>query len=197
MRNSMVFNLSKCAAALALMLTTASTFAQSRYCVIDEQTGRHHCGWLADAQGFRIPDPAPAMVAPVVNPPVIIDNRSRREIEIEREREQRFVFEQQRLQVQERVNALFLEVLGRDADIVTLRRVTGQVMEGRALADVRIELATSQEARSTINQIYREILRREADLAGLNAQVAGLRSGMSMAQIRQSIQDSPEARNRR
>ena len=197
MRNSMVFNLSKCAAALALMLTTASTFAQSRYCVIDEQTGRHHCGWLADAQGFRIPDPAPAMVAPVVNPPVIIDNRSRREIEIEREREQRFVFEQQRLQVQERVNALFLEVLGRDADIVTLRRVTGQVMEGRALADVRIELATSQEARSTINQIYREVLRREADLAGLNAQVAGLRSGMSMAQIRQSIQDSPEARNRR
>ena len=70
-------------------------------------------------------------------------------------------------------------------------------MEGRALADVRIELATSQEARSTINQIYREVLRREADLAGLNAQVSGLRSGMSMAQIRQAIQDSPEARNRR
>ena len=197
MRHTTFIALSKGAVTLTLLFSTAGTFAQSRYCVIDEQTGRLHCGWLADSQGFRIADPAPAMVAPVVNPPVIIDNRSRREIEIEREREQRFVFEQQRLQVQERVNALFLEVLGRDADIVTLRRVTGQVMEGRALADVRIELATSQEARSTINQIYREILRREADLAGLNAQVAGLRSGMSMAQIRQSIQDSPEARNRR
>ena len=197
MRQTTFIALSKGAVTLTLMLTAAGTFAQSRYCVIDEQTGRLHCGWLADSQGFRIADPAPAMVAPVVNPPVITDNRSRREIEFEREREQRFAFEQQRLQVQERVNALFLEVLGRDADIVTLRRVTGQVMEGRALADVRIELATSQEARSTINQIYREVLRREADLAGLNAQVSGLRSGMSMAQIRQSIQDSPEARNRR
>ena len=195
MRHTTFIALSKGAVTLTLMLTAAGTFAQSRYCVIDEQTGRLHCGWLADSQGFRIADPAPAMVAPVMNPPVIIDNRSRREIEFERE--QRYAFEQQRLQVQERVNALFLEVLGRDADIVTLRRVTGQVMEGRALADVRIELATSQEARSTINQIYREVLRREADLAGLNAQVAGLRSGMSMAQIRQSIQDSPEARNRR
>ena len=197
MRQTTFIALSKGAITLTLLLTAAGTFAQSRYCVIDEQTGRLHCGWLADSQGFRIADPAPAMVAPVVNPPVITDNRSRREIEFEREREQRFAFEQQRLQVQERVNALFLEVLGRDADIVTLRRVTGQVMEGRALADVRIELATSQEARSTINQIYREVLRREADLAGLNAQVAGLRSGMSMAQIRQAIQDSPEARNRR
>lgn len=197
MRYSILFTLAKGAATLTLLMSAASIFAQSRYCVIDEQTGRHHCGWLADAQGFRIADPAPTVVAPVVNPPIVIDNRSRREIEFEREREQRFAFEQQRLQVQERVNALFLEVLGRDADIVTLRRVTGQVMEGRALADVRIELATSQEARSTINQIYREVLRREADLAGLNAQVAGLRSGMSMAQIRQAIQDSPEARNRR
>ncbi len=195
MRHTTFIALRKGAVTLTLLLTAAGTFAQSRYCVIDEQTGRLHCGWLADSQGFRIADPAPAMVAPVMNPPVIIDNRSRREIEFERE--QRYAFEQQRLQVQERVNALFLEVLGRDADIVTLRRVTGQVMEGRALADVRIELATSQEARSTINQIYREVLRREADLAGLNAQVAGLRSGMSMAQIRQSIQDSPEARNRR
>ena len=195
MRHTTFIALRKGAVTLTLLLTAAGTFAQSRYCVIDEQTGRLHCGWLADSQGFRIADPAPAMVAPVMNPPVIIDNRSRREIEFERE--QRYAFEQQRLQVQERVNALFLEVLGRDADIVTLRRVTGQVMEGRALADVRIELATSQEARSTINQIYREVLRREADLAGLNAQVAGLRSGMSMAQIRQAIQDSPEARNRR
>ena len=171
MRHTSFIALRKGAVTLTLLLTAAGTFAQSRYCVIDEQTGRLHCGWLADSQGFRIADPAPAMVAPVVNPPVIIDNRSRREIEFEREREQRFAFEQQRLQVQERVNALFLEVLGRDADIVTLRR--------------------------TINQIYREVLRREADLAGLNAQVAGLRSGMSMAQIRQAIQDSPEARNRR
>jgi len=183
---------------VATFMTLVSTAvgAQSRTCIIDEQTGRHHCGWLADEQGFRIADPAPAVVAPVL-PPVYIDNRSRRDIELERERSQRMAFEQQRLQVQEQVNALFVEVLGRDADIVTLRRVTAQVMEGRALADVRIELATSAEARSTINQIYREILRREADPTGLNAQISGLRGGMSMAQIRKSIAESPEARSKR
>jgi hypothetical protein len=99
--------------------------------------------------------------------------------------------------VQEWVNSLFLDVLGRDADIVTLRRVAGQVMEGRAMADVRIELATSAEARQAVNQIYRDILRREADPSGLNAQMAALRGGLTLLQIRQAIADSPEGRNRR
>ena len=101
------------------------------------------------------------------------------------------------MEVQEWVNSLFLDVLGRDADITTLRRVTRQVMEGRAMADVRIELATSGEARTAINQIYRDVLRREADPSGLNAQMAGLRSGLTLAQIRQVIAESPEGRNRR
>ena len=95
------------------------------------------------------------------------------------------------------MNSLFLDVLGRDADIVTLRKVTGQVMEGRAMADVRIELATSSEARTAVNQIYRDILRRDADPTGLNSQMAALRSGLTLAQIRQAIAESPEGRNRR
>jgi hypothetical protein len=65
------------------------------------------------------------------------------------------------------------------------------------MADVRIELATSSEARAAINQIYRDILRREADPSGLNSQVAALRSGLTLAQIRQAIAESPEGRNRR
>ena len=35
-------------AALVLVLTSSSINAQSRICIIDDQTGRHHCGWLAD-----------------------------------------------------------------------------------------------------------------------------------------------------
>jgi hypothetical protein len=101
------------------------------------------------------------------------------------------------MEMQERVNGIFLDVLGRDADIVTLRRVTRQVTEGRAMADVRIELATSSEARAAINQIYRDILRREADPSGLNSQMAALRGGLTLAQIRQAIAESPEGRNRR
>ena len=177
------------AAILLLTLTAASqtVWAQSRTCIIDEVNGQHRCGWLADERGYRIADrpvytqpAAPVVVAPVVNQ---IDERQ--------------AYEQKRMEVQEWVNSLFLDVLGRDADIVTLRRVTRQVMEGRAMADVRIELATSGEARTAINQIYRDVLRREADPSGLNAQMAGLRSGLTLAQIRQVIAESPEGRNRR
>jgi hypothetical protein len=70
-------------------------------------------------------------------------------------------------------------------------------MEGRPVADVRIELATSAEARTSVNQIYRDVLRREGDPSGLNSQLAALRNGLTLAQLRAAIMDSPEARNRR
>jgi hypothetical protein len=186
-----------------------SAVAQSRTCIIDEVNGQHRCGWLADEQGFRIadrpvyaPPAAPVVVAPVVRPqpaPVII-NRPAPNNEGYDPRwsyEERQAYEEKRIEIQEWVNSLFLDVLGRDADIVTLRRVTRQVMEGRAMADVRIELATSSEARTAVNQIYRDVLRREADPSGLNAYLAVLRSGQTLAQIRQAIAESPEGRNRR
>ena len=147
-------------AALVLVLTSSSINAQSRICIIDDQTGRHHCGWLADEQGYRISGSPPVVVSPVM-PPIYIDrsdSRSRRDIEIERERDQRYANEQQRMHAQEQVNRLYLDVLGRDADLGSLRNFTTQVMDGRSLSDVRIELATSNEARNAINQIYREIL---------------------------------------
>ena len=187
--------LQRVSSAVALLLTLSAAsqavWAQSRTCIIDEVNGQHRCGWLADEQGFRIADrptyaqPTAPVVAPVIVAPVV------------NQFDERQAYEQKRMEVQEWVNSLFLDVLGRDADIVTLRRVTRQVMEGRAMADVRIELATSAEARTAINQIYRDVLRREADPSGLNAQMAGLRSGLTLAQIRQVIAESPEGRNRR
>jgi Domain of unknown function (DUF4214) len=189
--------------AIALLcLAGVSAQAQSRSCVIDETNGVLRCGRLADEYGRLIPDRlAPVIVAPVQPAPVIINrNAPQRQDEVYDPRmsyEERQAAEQKRMEVQEWVNSIFLDVLGRDADIVTLRRVTRQVMEGRAPADVRIELATSTEARAAINQIYRDILRREADPSGLNSQVAALRSGLTLAQIRQAIAESPEGRNRR
>jgi hypothetical protein len=170
--------------------------------VIDEANGVLRCGRLADEYGRLIPDRlAPVIVAPVQPAPVIINrNAPQRQDEVYDPRmsyEERQAAEQKRMEVQEWVNGIFLDVLGRDADIVTLRRVTRQVMEGRSPADVRIELATSTEARAAINQIYRDVLRREADPSGLNAQMAALRSGLTLAQIRQAIAESPEGRNRR
>jgi hypothetical protein len=187
-----------------LCVASNSAQAQSRTCIIDETTWQLRCGMLADEQGNRIPDrpvyaPAPA---PVIVPAPIVINRNAPQRQDDgydprMSYEERQAAEQKRLEVQEWVNSIFLDVLGRDADIVTLRRVTRQVMEGRAPADIRIELATSTEARAAINQIYRDVLRRDADPSGLNAQMAGLRSGLTLAQIRQAIADSPEGRNRR
>ena len=189
-----------------LCIAATSAQAQSRTCVIDETNGVLRCGRLADDYGRLIPDrPTQVIVAPqpapaVVPAPAIINRPGQRQNEGYDPRmsyEERQAAEQKRMEVQEWVNGIFLDVLGRDADIVTLRRVSNQVMDGRAPADVRIELATSTEARAAINQIYRDILRRDADPSGLNAQMAGLRSGLTLAQIRQAIADSPEGRNRR
>jgi hypothetical protein len=191
-------------ASLALLcITAASAQAQSRTCVIDETNGVLRCGRLADDYGRLITDrPTQVIVAPQPVPAPVIINRNAPQRQDDgydprMSYEERQAAEQKRMEVQEWVNSIFLDVLGRDADIVTLRRVTRQVMEGRAPADVRIELATSTEARAAINQIYRDVLRRDADPSGLNAQMAGLRSGLTLAQIRQAIADSPEGRGRR
>lgn len=197
-------------ALLCLAAASAPAQAQSRTCIIDEVNGQHRCGWLADEQGYRIadrpvyaqpvPQPAPVVVAPVRPPVQIVVPRPANNVDGYDPRwsyDERQAYEQKRIEIQEWVNSLFLDVLGRDADITTLRRVTRQVMEGRAIADVRIELATSAEARAAVNQIYRDILRRDADPSGLNAQMAGLRSGLTLAQIRQAIAESPEGRARR
>jgi hypothetical protein len=189
--------------AIALLcLAGASAQAQSRNCVIDETNGVLRCGRLADEYGRLIPDrPTQVIVAPQPIPaPVIINRPGQRQDDGYDSRmsyEERQAAEQKRMEVQEWVNSIFLDVLGRDADIVTLRRVARQVTEGRAIADVRIELATSAEARTAINQIYRDVLRREADPSGLNSQIAALRSGLTLAQIRQAIAESPEGRARR
>lgn len=100
-------------------------------------------------------------------------------------------------QAQERVNRLYREVLGHSADYISLRRFADQVVDGRDLSDVRIELATSAEAREAFKRIYREVLGREADPSGLEAQINELRRGQSLSQIRVVISRSPEARNRR
>ena len=197
-------------ALICVAAVSALAQAQSRTCIIDEVNGQHRCGWLADEQGYRIadrpvytqpvPQPAPVVVAPVRPPVQIVVPRPANNVDGYDPRwsyDERQAYEQKRMEIQEWVNSLFLDVLGRDSDITTLRRVTRQVMEGRAMADVRIELATSAEARTAVNQIYRDILRRYADPSGLNNQMAGLRSGLTLAQIRQAIADSPEGRARR
>ena len=203
--NQQLTKLSVCLVAACLAAASLPALAQSRTCVIDEQNGVLRCGQLADEWGYVISDrPAPAQVVPVYQNPRRVEPRvdPRFDPRVEsrqarEEREQRALQEQERLRAQEAVNALYREVLGRDADFTSLRNFTDQVQNGRSLADLRVELATSVEARTAINQIYRDVLRREADQGGLNAHVSELRSGQSLSQIRAAIMASPEARGRR
>lgn len=168
-----------CLTVASLSAFSLPALAQSRACVIDERNGSLHCGMPADPYGNRIVDfPPPANVAPVFG-----GDR----------REERLNL----AQAKERVNRLYREVLGRSADFASLGRFADQVVDGRDLSDVRIELATSPEAREAIKRIYREVLGREADPSGLESQVNELRRGQSLSQIRSAISRSPEARNRR
>ncbi len=170
-------------AAACLLASSLPALAQSRACVIDERNGSLHCGIPADPYGNRMGDIAPpAYVAPVFGNERRDDRRDDR---------------MRREQAQDRVNRLFREVLGRTADYASLRNFADQVVDGRDLSDLRIELATSPEAREAIKRIYREVLRREADPSGLESAINELRGGQSLSQIRAMISRSPEARNRR
>jgi Domain of unknown function (DUF4214) len=134
-----------------------------------------HCGWPADQFGRRMGDYNNSSVtSPVYNAPRLSQE-----------------------QAQDQVNRLYQEVLGRSADYASLRQFADQLVGGRSLSDLRIELATSPEAYEAIRRIYREVLGREADSSGLEAQINELRKGNSLGHVRSSISQSPEARNRR
>ncbi|MEO6293487.1 MAG: hypothetical protein ABIO88_12805 [Burkholderiaceae bacterium] len=184
--NQQLGRLSACLAVAGLTGLTALSLpalAQSRACVIDERNGTLHCGYPADPYGNRIVDVPPGYAAPgYVAPGLGYERRDERPT---------------LAQAQERVNRLYREVLGRSADYTSLRQFADQVVDGRDLSDVRIELATSPEAREAIKRIYREVLGREADPSGLEAQINELRRGQSLSEIRATISRSPEARNRR
>jgi hypothetical protein len=164
---------------VCLLASSLPAISQTRACVIDERSGALRCGRLVDERGRPILEYAPPAV---VNP---VFGNDRRDDRMSRE------------QAQDGVNRLFREVLGRTADYASLRNFADQVVDGRDLSDLRIELATSPEAREAIKRIYREVLRREADPSGLESAVNELRGGQSLSQIRAMISRSPEARNRR
>lgn len=99
--------------------------------------------------------------------------------------------------VEDRVDRLYREVLGRRADRSGLRAYTNRVVRGGwSYGDVRRELARSREARTQINRLYREILGRSADRRGLISYQRRLERGWSMAQVRRDLMNSSEGRRR-
>ena len=100
--------------------------------------------------------------------------------------------------VEQRIDQLYREVLGRRADRDGLRTYSDRMLRaGWDENRVRQDLARSGEARDRINQLYREILGRNADPGGLRNYQRHLEQGWSLDQVRRELQNSPEARNRR
>ncbi|MGQ4646811.1 hypothetical protein [Lyngbya aestuarii] len=97
--------------------------------------------------------------------------------------------------VNKRINEIYREVLGRNADSGGLRTYGERVTSGDwDYEKVRDDLADSREARDKINQIYREILRRDVDNSGLKTYTNRLREGWSLADVRRDLANSREAR---
>lgn len=127
-------------------------------------------------------------------------------------------------ELRNRINQLYREVLGRDADPIGLETYLERLANGWSLRDVRRDLersseargrgrndrdsrdnqrsdrgrgfARSQEARDRINQLYREVLGRDADPSGLNTYLKRLADGWSLQDVRRDLERSDEARNR-
>ena len=98
--------------------------------------------------------------------------------------------------IQTEVNNLYVQVLGRNADANGLRSYVQVVNQGRSLAEVRRNLANSQEFNQSINKVYQEFLGRNVDNNGLQSYRNAVINGRSFEEVRNEIANSPEARNR-
>jgi len=96
------------------------------------------------------------------------------------------------------LNRIYRDVLGRDIDRRGYRAYSEQLARRRmTLAEVRREVASSEEARQAINQVYREVLGRDADAQGLRTYQRRLVDGWTLRQVRRELENSEEAKNRR
>lgn len=100
--------------------------------------------------------------------------------------------------LEEDIDDLYREVLGRPADSSGLRTYVRRVEDdGWSLERVRRDLAESSELDQAIDRAYREILGRPADNSGLRTYRDRVRNnGWSMDRVRQDLANSSEARNR-
>jgi hypothetical protein len=68
---------------------------------------------------------------------------------------------------------------------------------GKSLAWVREQLASSSEARDAVNRVYLQVLGRNADSSGLDSYTKALRNGWTLQQVRAELANSAEARSAR
>lgn len=96
----------------------------------------------------------------------------------------------------DKINQLYRDVLGRNANWGELRDGFRDLERGRSLRYIREDIAQSREARDRINELYREVFGRDADSSGLNTYRDRLAGGWSLRDIRRDLRRSDEVRGR-
>lgn len=97
----------------------------------------------------------------------------------------------------DRINRIYQQVLGRNADYQELRTWSREINRGRSIGDLRPQIAKSREAENAISQIYLDLLGRNAGRESLQYWTRRLAKGTTMQQVRQTVERSREARLRR
>lgn len=97
----------------------------------------------------------------------------------------------------DRINRIYQQVLGRNADYQELRTWSREITRGRTLGEIRHQIAKSREVENAIGQIYLELLGRNAGRESLEYWTRRLAKGTTMRQLRQTVERSREARLRR
>ena len=93
-----------------------------------------------------------------------------------------------RLSDYEKINNIYLEVLGREADRQAFITWTRELERYRTICDIRREIARSREAEFAINQLYQEVLGYEVDRKNLEVWQRVLARGASLQQVRQRLE---------
>ena len=101
--------------------------------------------------------------------------------------------------VEQRIDQLYREVLGRRADRDSLRAYSDRILRaGWDYSQVRSELARSAEARENITNLYRQIIGRNPDSNTIRRYQVNLERGWSIDRVRQELARSRDGnRNRR
>ncbi len=92
------------------------------------------------------------------------------------------------------VEAVYQQVLGRDADAESLAAWDEALGRSMSAGQMRTVLAHSAEAANDVNGIYQQVLGRDADPGGLASYQNDIANGMSLSDVRNAIASSPEAK---
>lgn len=98
--------------------------------------------------------------------------------------------------IYDELDDIYKDVLGRNISRAGLRTYTRRLEQGWSLADVRKDVAKSDEAATALDKVYRKILGRGVDPAGFRTYSRKLARGSSLRDVARDLQKSDEARGR-